>query len=82
VDVRCYIGQPGGYGMGINRPVFYSNVAAPRINEAFKTAGSVIASDVEAASKDKIVKAAVSDMHIARRLDELKDLVAADTAIG
>ena len=29
--VRCYIGEPGGYGIGINRPVFYSDVAVPRI---------------------------------------------------
>ena len=72
--VRCYIGEPGGYGMGYNRPVFYSNVAAPRIKEAFADAGGQIRSDVNAASKDKFVKAAASDKHIARRLETLKDL--------
>ena len=25
----CFIGEPGGYGVGINRRVFYSNVGAP-----------------------------------------------------
>ena len=34
--VKCYIGEPGGYGMGVNRPVFYSNVGAPRIREMFR----------------------------------------------
>jgi hypothetical protein len=78
--VRCYIGEPGGYGMGINRPVFYSNVAAPRIREALGSAGTLIEADVEAAAKDKFVKAAISDKHIARRLETLRDLVSADTA--
>jgi hypothetical protein len=78
--VRCFIGEPGGYGMGHNRPVFYSNVAAPRIREAFAQASALIEDDVEAASKDKLVKAAVSDKHIARRLEMLRDLVTADTA--
>jgi len=78
--VRCYIGEPGGYGMGINRAVFYSNIAAPRIREAFGRAGTLIEADVEAAAKDKFVKAAVSDKHIARRLEMLRDLVSADTA--
>jgi hypothetical protein len=79
--VRCYIGEPGGYGMGYARPVFYSNVAAPRIKEAFSEAGLLIASDVEAASKDKFVRAAVTDKHIARRLETLKDLVSADIEV-
>lgn len=78
--VRCYIGEPGGYGMGYNRPVFYSNVAAPRIREAFERAGPLIEADVEAAAKDKMVKAAVTDKHIARRMELLRDLVSADTA--
>lgn len=78
--VRCYIGEPGGYGMGYKRPVFYSNVAAPRIKEAFKQAGALIEHDVETASKNKLVKAAVTDKHIARRLERLRDLVSAEMA--
>ena len=78
--VRCYIGEPGGYGMGYNRAVFYSNVAPPRIKEAFEKAGPLIEGDVEAASKDKLVKAAITDKHIARRLEMLRDLVSAETA--
>ena len=74
--ICCYIGEPGGYGMGHNRPVFYSNVAAPRIIEMFKGAGSLIEGDVEVASENKLVKAAITNKHIARRLEMLRDLVA------
>jgi hypothetical protein len=75
--VRCYIGEPGGYGAGLNRPVFYSNVAAPRIEEAFTKTGALIEEEVETASKDKPVKMAISNKHIARRLERLRDLVSA-----
>ena len=71
----CYLGEPGGYGIGVNRPVFYSNVAAPRIENMFKAAGDLIQPDFENASKDKLVKAAVSDKHIARRHERLRDLI-------
>ncbi|UYO42588.1 hypothetical protein KQX63_14355 [Rhodopseudomonas palustris] len=73
--VRCYIGEPGGYGMGTGRPVFYSNVAAPRISRCFGNSKALISADVEAAAKDKFVKAAISDKHIARRLESLRDLI-------
>jgi hypothetical protein len=51
--VKCYIGEPGGYGMGINRSVFYSNVAAPRIEETFEKNAATIAKDVERAVGDR-----------------------------
>jgi hypothetical protein len=73
--VRCYLGEPGGYGAGLNRPVFYSNSAAPLIEDAFTRAGALNAADVENASKDKLVKAAITSKHIARRLERLRDLV-------
>jgi hypothetical protein len=73
--VKCYLGEPGGYGMGVNRPVFYSNTAAPRIKKLFQEAGPLISADFEAAAKDKVVKAATSNKHIARRLETLRDLV-------
>jgi CoA transferase family III len=82
IKVRCYIGEPGGYGMGIHRPVFYSNVAAPRIQGLFQQAGMLIEKDVETAAKDKLVKAAVADKHIARRLEKLRDFVSAEAFAG
>jgi len=78
--VKCYIGEPGGYGMGYNRPVFYSNVAAPRIEEAFRRSAGIIAEDVEKALGDRYVKAAIQDKHIARRLERLRDLVSSEIA--
>ena len=74
--ILCYLGQPGGYGTyGRNRKVFYSNVAAPRIEEMFRAAGKLIHADVEDARKDKLVTAAMKDVHVARRFEELVDIV-------
>lgn len=78
--VLCYIGEPGGYGMGRNRSVFYSNVAAPRIREAFEKVGALIESDLNSIAKDDVVAAAATDKDIARRLEQLKDIVSSDTA--
>jgi hypothetical protein len=71
----CYLGEPGGYGMGTNRPVFYSDVAAPLIESILKKANGLIQADFEAASKDRLVRAAISNKHIARRHDQLRDLI-------
>ena len=75
--VKCYIGQPGGYGMGVNRPVFYSNVGTPRVHEMFRQNAAVIREDVEYAAGDRYVRAAIQDKHIARRLEGLRDLISA-----
>jgi hypothetical protein len=75
--VKCYIGEPGGYGMGVNRPVFYSNVGAPRIREMFRQDAAGIREDVEHAAGDRYLRAAIRDKHIARRLERLRDLVSA-----
>ena len=72
--VLCYIGEPGGYGVGIHRPVFYSNSAAPKIEAIFRELGNELAGDLELAAKSKLVKAALTDPHIARRLEKLRDL--------
>jgi hypothetical protein len=72
--VLCYIGEPGGYGIGAQRPVFYSNSAAPKIEGIFKNLGNELADDLESAAKTKFVKAATTNPHIARRLEKLRDL--------
>ena len=64
--------------MGVNRSVFYSNVAAPRVEGYFRQSGTLIKADFEEATKDRMVKAAVTDKHIARRLEKLRDMVATE----
>lgn len=71
----CYLGEPGGYGMGRNRPVFYSNSAVPRIEELFKRFSADILSHYERAQEDKRIKAARRDKHIARRAERLLELL-------
>jgi len=75
----CYLGEPGGYGMGWNRAVFYSNVAAPRIEKLFKEARNSIEPDLLDALNDPRVKAALSNKHINRRFEKLRDFVSQDS---
>lgn len=75
--VLCYLGEPGGYGsLGRNRAVFFSDTAAPHIAKLIKDGGVLIGDDLEAASRDSRVRLAVENKHIARRLEELRDLSA------
>ncbi|RLA87383.1 MAG: hypothetical protein DRG40_00515 [Deltaproteobacteria bacterium] len=75
----CYLGEPGGYGtFGRNRPVFYSDTAAPRIRRMFKAAGGVISDDLTAAACDRRVQVALEDKFIARRYEDLQDFVSGE----
>jgi hypothetical protein len=73
--VLCYLGEPGGYGMGSNRPVFYSNSAAPRIERIFSRGGPPLIPFYENALKDPRVAAALKNKYIARRAEHLMDLL-------
>ena len=70
--VLCYIGEPGGYGMGINRKVFYSDVGAPIALRILSV------SEVERLARlpesSKLVKDACEDRHVARRFEEILDI--------
>ncbi|HTX21164.1 MAG TPA: hypothetical protein VMD27_04855 [Candidatus Aquilonibacter sp.] len=78
----CYLGEPGGYGMGHNRAVFYSNVAAPRIEKLFKAARDLIEQDLLDTANDPRVKAALCNKHINRRFELLRDFVSAKAEAG
>jgi len=71
----CYIGEAGGYGMGRNRRVFYSNSAEPLIEQMFKEDREIIRDDLSGLQKDRGVKRACADEYVARRFQELLDLV-------
>jgi hypothetical protein len=72
--ILAYIGEPGGYGMGANRPVFYSKTAWPFVPRLFENPTPVIRKAVRDAAKSGKVKAVCSTKHIERRLEELVDL--------
>jgi len=79
----CYLGEPGFYGgQGFNRPVFYSNSAAPRIVRLFKSAGPTIREDLESAATDPRVRAARTNSYIARRFEKLLDLTEPNNTIS
>jgi hypothetical protein len=71
--VKCYIGRPG-----TKRKVYKSDAAAPLIEDMFKHSAIVIAKDVEKATKDEDVKSVTDDTHVARRLEELLDLISSE----
>jgi hypothetical protein len=73
--VRAYIGEPGGYGMGRNRRVFYSNSAAPLVGDLLLGAGPTIREDLKSCEQSKEVKDALRDQFVARRFQDLLDLM-------
>jgi len=76
--VLCYIGEPGGRGMGVNRKVFYSNSGAPLIAAIIQEAPDIAAPVVAALESDKDVKrACAQSAHVERRYQDLLDLAEA-----
>jgi hypothetical protein len=73
--VLAYIGEPGGYGMGSSRPVFYSNSAAPIVKRLMEGPPAPIRKIVKEVASGRQVEAALANKHIQRRLEELLDLV-------
>lgn len=74
--VRTYIGTPGGRtSYGNIRNVYYSNTAAPLIEELFVNSSDVIRIYVGPCADVKGVKGMLTDQHIARRFEKLLDLV-------
>lgn len=74
--VLTYVGTPGGRTQyGNIRHVYYSNTAAPLIEEIIGSAAVAVKAELGALANDKDVKRALSTDHIARRFETLLDLV-------
>lgn len=72
----CFVGEPGGYGAGKGRRVFYSNSAAPLIRELFRAAQDITRPILETLSDDTEIKLALNqDKYVDRRFDQLLDFV-------
>lgn len=69
----CYVGEPGGYGAGYNRKVFYSNVGAPLAGEILKDAKRPIAKELEKIRQSARMKLALADEHVSRRFEAIVD---------
>jgi len=73
--ILLYIGEPGGYGMGVHRSVFYSNVGAPLAFEIIKESKDSCREIVtKIQGKSKKIKSAVGNQHVARRFEKIIDL--------
>ena len=71
--VLCYIGEPGGYGKGINRPVFYSNVGAPICLRLLCTPRVDERLIERLQESRRAIKVACADKYVARRLETIID---------
>lgn len=79
--VLAYVGEPGGRTVfGNVRHVFYSNTAAPLIEELITQSASVVRDNLRALASDRDVKRACYTQHVERRLQELLDLVEEKTS--
>ena len=73
--ILCYIGEPGGYGMGYNRKVFYSNVGAPLASDLIKDHVESLKAAFDCLKKSsKRMKAELGNQHVARRFESISDL--------
>ncbi len=71
-----YMGEPGGYGtMGRGRRVFFSNSAAPLVEEILHESRETIRDELKSLRTDREVKRAATDEYVARRYEQLLDLV-------
>ena len=71
-----YLGEPGGMtSWGNVRHVFYSNTAAPVIEDLIREGAPVVGADLASLRQDTAIKRACGDSHVARRFEALLDLV-------
>jgi hypothetical protein len=71
-----YLGEEGGRtSYGNIRPVFYSNTAAPLVEEIISEAADIVRHDLRGLVTERDIRFRCSTPHIVRRLDELCDLV-------
>jgi len=81
--VLCYIGEPGGYGAGQGRRVFYSNTGGPLSLDILKEANRPIAKVISGSAKSSPkVKAALANEHVSRRYESILDAVQANEEIS
>jgi len=79
--VFTYVGEVGGMtSFGHVRPVFYSDTAAPLIEEIIKTCKTAIAEDIKSLlSKDRDIKELCKNQFVAKRYEKLLDII--DTTV-
>lgn len=77
--ILTFIGSPGGQTRyGNVRHVFYSNSAAPLIEEIILKSAITIKNDLKNLRRAKEIKTALQNNHVARRFEKLIDLVDID----
>lgn len=76
--ILTYLGEPGGRtNYGNIRNVFYSNTAAPLIEELIRDAAAIVIADLKELREEDAIDRACRNPHIARRFEELLDFASA-----
>ncbi len=71
--VLWYIGEPGGYGLGANIAVFYSNGAAPIILRIIESSDINLYDKIEKLRDGRNIKSKLSNKYILSRFEYLLD---------
>lgn len=73
--VLCYVGEPGGYGRGYARPVFFSDDGAPIISRIIKRSTQRELSLLKSLNSSTSVKSSLArGQAIAKRYEDLLDI--------
>jgi hypothetical protein len=76
--VLTYLGEPGRMtNYGNVRDVFYSNTAAPLIEELIRDAAAIVIADLKELRKEEAIDRACRNRHIDRRFETLLDFASA-----
>jgi hypothetical protein len=74
--IEAYVGEPGGYGaIGRNRKVFYSDTAAPRIEELLEKAPQHITEQIHTVAQSSTIRGLIQISEQNERLLSLISLV-------
>ena len=73
---KCFIGEPGGYGAGYARRVFFSDTGAPICKLIIKRNGPLILNRIQKnAEIGREIERVIDNSDLRRRFDDLLDLI-------
>jgi len=73
---KCYLGEPGRYGAGYARSVFFSNTGAPLCHKIIKNNSEIIKTRFQRNEEiSREIQRNICSQDIQRRYDELMDVI-------
>ena len=73
---KCYLGEPGGYGYGSNRKVFFSDFGAPKAKKLLQVSSNTVGTRMAATRRiAEEIDRVIANQDIQRRYDDLLDSI-------